>query len=232
MGNNSRNKYYYKKLLLLIIFFLFSYNSLFFLSAQEIEYPSIERLLNSNFKTMTIDKFINIAKNQGLTSVNGWNRGSITSVAYEGIIDSLELKLNGTFMDNEPIIDGILIYIKRPNTPVNRFYLFEKLSDYITVLYGDPVISLFRSASSFLINKNNNNIIHSGFRDYTSAKNYKELIIQSESSLISNSYGNYYNKWSWNKQKNGFKDRVPGMNEGSAKIELDIEYIIITFSSR
>jgi hypothetical protein len=195
---------------------------------QENEYPFFESFLNTNFKNMTIESYKKTVEQYGLTFNENRQRSVMTFIEYRGNIDKLEVTIVGIFYDNDHFIQSIIFRIKRPNTPIQRFELFEKLNDYITVLYGDPSLSLFKSAHSYLNNRNNF-IFHNGFREYASARNYKELIIQSESSLVSNS--NYYNGWTWTRERNGFKDRVPGIEEGSAKIELQIDNIVIVFSN-
>jgi len=221
-----------KKNIRYFVFVFYLIGNLFNLYAQTNyqykEYPTLEALFSSNFKNMIHESYKQTVEQYGLSINENRQRFGWLFSEYKGIVDELEITIVGMFYDDDPFLESVLFYIKRPSTPIERFQLFEKLSDYITVLYGNPSFSLFEIADG-IIKKRNTYIFNKGFKDYTSAKNYKELIIQSESSLIGNK--EYYNSWRWSKEKGGFRIKVPGLEEGSAKIELVSDNIVITFSS-
>ena len=157
--------------------------------------------------------------------------------SYRGIIDGLKVKVWGFFTNpklenlNVDILISFFVELESPKTSESRFLFFVKLNDFIAKVYGEPDLSLFEDARDFL---QNNSLPayrrRKGFKNYVSAKDYRDLIIQSESTLIGED--SYYNSWRRDWDREDYKLDVIGTASGRARIELKKEMLRIVYEGK
>ena len=107
------------------------------------EYSNIEKLLLTKFQYMVISRFSELMLYFGLEKIENDREDFLV---YHGTIDTHNVYVRGYFHSDGPTKGIIFLFsvdFEIPRTPEARFLLFEKLSDYISKLYGKPSLSLF-----------------------------------------------------------------------------------------
>jgi hypothetical protein len=193
---------------------------------------SIEELLFTNYKFADEKSFISFMERIGFA--RDYSFSFVPDPKFKGVLEGKNILIRSAFENltfDDKIVNQIVVLeteFERPNAPEERFLLFEKLSDYVSNLYGKPVYSIFEIAYEYINNYSLPGYVPKAeFKDYILKNDYKQLIIASEGLLINE--GSYYKKWEWHKKDRDRHDLI-GISEGSAKVILKKDGLVVHFS--